>query len=328
MKKLILFLIVPFLLFAFAPLHAQTGEDFGALDLEDTLTAEEEEELMLELDMMIDEVSEDGFGDGFDEDGDFFEEDLPDEESLGDIEVDVDKKPVLTEKQQLKASRKALKVKLIFIKGGCFMMGDNFGDGHYDERPLHKVCIDDYYLAEAEVTQELWEKIAGFNPSLNKGPDNPVENVSYADAVQFIDALNEKTNNNYRLPSEAEWEYAARGGGLMEKWAGTNDEFDIEEVAWYYGNSEKNTHPVKGKQPNRLGLYDMSGNVWEWVFDYYDMGFYAKSEQDNPEGPLFSIWKGLRGGSYIDDVEKLRSTARYGNGPTRRSPSVGFRLAQ
>ena len=219
-------------------------------------------------------------------------------------------------------------IKIIDVKGGCFMMGDNFGDGHYDERPVHRVCIDDFGIADVEVTQEFWLKVTGFNPSHNQIPNNPVEYVSWSDVNRFIGMLNEATGKHFRLPSEAEWEYAARGRGKLEQWAGTNDEDDLMEYAWFDFSSMESTHPVRQKLPNLLGIYDMSGNVWEWVDDYYDMGYYSVSPTSNPEGPEFSVWRAIRGGSFVDKARKLRTSGRYGSVYTRRISNVGFRLAE
>src|SRR3989338_10514354 len=151
---------------------------------------------------------------------------------------------------------------MVFIKGGCFQMGDTFGGGDTDEQPVHKVCVDDFHMGKYEVTQKEWVDVMGTNPSHFKGCDNcPVENVSWDDIQEYINKLNQKTGKKYRLPTEAEWEYAARSGGKNEKYAGGNN---IDSVGWYDGNSGSKTHPVGQKQPNGLGLYDMIGNVLEW----------------------------------------------------------------
>ncbi|MEE8574439.1 MAG: SUMF1/EgtB/PvdO family nonheme iron enzyme, partial [Thermodesulfobacteriota bacterium] len=220
-------------------------------------------------------------------------------------------------------------IKMVVIKGGCFMMGDNFGDGHTDERPVHEVCVDDFYLAESEITQKQWLTQMSFNPSENdKGGEYPLENVHYIHAQDFINDLNEKEGRFFRFPTEAEWEYAAREGGKLIRWSGTDDEIDVDDYAWNADTSGDSTHPVMQKEPNALGLYDMNGNVWEWVYDFYDMEYYQERITNNPEGPDFSIWRGLRGGSFRDDAEKFRNSARYGNVPHRRSPNVGMRLAE
>ena len=155
-------------------------------------------------------------------------------------------------------------------------MGDIFNTGDSDEKPVHTVCVDNFYLGRTEVTQKQWVDITGHNPSKFQCEDCPVERVSWNDITDFIKKLNERTGMNYRLPTEAEWEYAARSGGKDELWAGTSDEFELEEYAWCKVNSEERTHPVGEKEPNGLGLYDMTGNVWEWTWDRYDEKYYDR----------------------------------------------------
>ena len=214
--------------------------------------------------------------------------------------------------------------KMIRVEGGSFMMGspDNDSDAYDDENPQHRVTLSDYYIGETQVTQALWKAVMGYNPSYWKGDSLPVENVSWDDCQKFIKQLNKKTGKSFRLPTEAEWEYAARGGkkSLGYKYAGGNN---IEKVAWYDGNSESKTHPVKQKDANELGLYDMSGNVWEWCQDWY--GFYDSSAQTNPLGPSSGSFRVLRGGCWYGDARICRvDSRRYG--PVRRFRR-GFRLA-
>ncbi len=160
-------------------------------------------------------------------------------------------------------------IELINVPGGCFQMGDLFGDGLADETPVHEVCLSDFRIAKYEVTQGLWERVMGNNPSVFKtcGENCPVDNVTWEDAQKFITKFNKLTGNKYRLPTEVEWEYACRGAGSKQKFCG-GDNPNI--LAWYSGNSAGKTHPVGQKQPNGLGIFDMSGNVWEWVSDWYD----------------------------------------------------------
>ena len=219
---------------------------------------------------------------------------------------------------------------MVFIKSGCFQMGDTFGDGDNDENPVHEVCVNDFYMGEHEVTQKEWKEVMGNNPSGFKdcGGDCPVESVSWNDVQQYIRKLNDKTGMKYRLPTEAEWEYAARGGGRKEKYAGTNKKSDLGDYAWYEDNSGRKTHPVKAKQPNSLGPYDMSGNVWEWVSDWYDKNYYRNSPKDNPIGPASGKYKVLRGGSWGSGPLYLRATSRARSKPDERYNGDGFRIAQ
>ena len=163
---------------------------------------------------------------------------------------------------------------MVFVQGGSFQMGSN--NGQSDEKPVHSVTVSDFYIVKYEVTQKEWRDIMGSNPSKWKGDNLPVEKVSWDDVQTFIKKLNAKTGLNYRLPTEAEWEYAARGGNKSNgyKYSGSND---IGSVAWYASNSGSKTHSVGQKKPNELGIYDMTGNVWEWCNDWY--GDYSSSSQ-------------------------------------------------
>ncbi|MCL4458240.1 MAG: formylglycine-generating enzyme family protein [Nitrospirae bacterium] len=228
-------------------------------------------------------------------------------------------------------------MELVFVKGGCYQMGDTFGDGESDEKPVHEVCVDDYYMGKNEVTQKQWTAIMGNNPSEFNGCDDcPVENVSWNDAQEFIRKLNEKLTplnpplskggikGGYRLPTEAEWEYAARSGGKSEKYSGGND---AGSVAWYDSNSGNKTHPVGTKQPNGLGIYDMSGNVWEWVNDRYDKNYYRNSPRNNPTGSNSGLYRVLRGGRWVDVAGSMRAAGRGWFSPGDRGYLIGFRLA-
>ncbi len=334
-KLFTLFISSIFLLFLALP-YSYAQDEFDDIDLDNIeLSDEEEDELMDEIDSLFEDADE---GDDFveDEEADLFGgdelfggDDLDEEDDLiGGDELDAPVKRTSSRSKLSKEVLNKLKVKMVLIEGGCFMMGDTFGSGHHDETPVHEVCVDDFFLAETEMTQEIFEMVMGFNPSVNKGEGKPVDFVGWGDVTKFINHFNMITGEYYRLPSEAEWEYAARGGGKDMQWAGTNDEFGVDDYGWHRDNSGDTSHPVKSKKPNSLGLYGMSGNLWEWVYDYYDMNYYKDSEKDNPEGPDFSVWRGLRGGSYFDETDKLRTSARYGNTVDRRSSNVGFRLAQ
>ena len=187
--------------------------------------------------------------------------------------------------------------------------------------------VSDFWVGKYTVTQGQWQKVMGNNPSSFKSGDNyPVEQVSWNDIQEFIQELNQKTGKRYRLPTEAEWEYAARSGGDEEKWAGTSDESELEEYAWYDKNSGRQTHPVGQKKPNALGLYDMSGNVWEWCEDWYDEKYYRNSPKNDPRGPSSGQYKVLRGGSWSTITGGIRTSFRNWNVRTHRHFSYGFRL--
>jgi formylglycine-generating enzyme required for sulfatase activity len=220
-------------------------------------------------------------------------------------------------------------IPLVAVKGGCFEMGDSFGDGGSDEKPAHTVCVDDFSMARHEVTQELWLAVMGSNPSRFRDTlRNPVENVSWDDAQEFIRRLNDKSGAEWRLPTEAEWEYAARGGGLKQRFAGTSAGEYLNEYAWHDDNSRGVTHPVESKLPNRLGLYDMSGNVWEWCSDRYDRTYYKQSPRNNPKGDPFGINRVMRGGSASSKGDFLRSSYREYVAANKRGNMFGLRLVQ
>ena len=216
--------------------------------------------------------------------------------------------------------------KMVKVEGGTFQMGSNDSDANGDERPVHNVTLSDYYIGETEVTQELWEAVMGSNPSDFKGSDNPVERVSWDDCQEFINKLNEKTGKDFRLPTEAEWEYAARGGNKSRgyKYSGSNT---IGSVAWCYGSLSSSTQPVGTKLPNELGLYDMSGNVWEWCGDWY--GYYSSSSQTDPMGPTTGAGRVIRGGDWNYYAQGCRVANRRSIIPSLRGDinGYGFRLA-
>ncbi|WP_019613902.1 SUMF1/EgtB/PvdO family nonheme iron enzyme [Psychromonas ossibalaenae] len=214
-------------------------------------------------------------------------------------------------------------MELAFIKEGCYQMGDVFGDGYDTEKPVHEVCIDDFYMGKYEVTQAQWLAVMGSNPSSFTGNSRPVENVSWNDAQNFIRKLNQKSGRKYRLPTEAEWEYAARSGGKKEKYAGSSS---AEKGAWYSDNSGQKTHFVGQKSANGLGLYDMSGNVWEWCVDGFSESFYSQSPRNNPQGPAADSDRVSRGGSWISDQHGVRTARRNINKRDHQSNSIGFRL--
>ena len=217
---------------------------------------------------------------------------------------------------------------MIQVEGGTFKMGatpEQKGDASSRESPVHEVKLSDFSIGEMQVTQELWEAVMGSNPSWFNGNKLPVDWVSWNDCQEFIRKLNEKTKRNFRLPTEAEWEYSARGGKKSQgyKYAGSNN---LDEVAWYLENSGIKTQEVGLKKPNELGLYDMSGNVWEWCNDWYDD--YSSSSQNNPQGPSSGSFRVYRGGSWSNDARYCRVSYRNYSTPDFRSSYLGFRLAQ
>lgn len=211
------------------------------------------------------------------------------------------------------------------VEGGTFQMGatPEQEDPYDDEKPVHSVTLSSYYIGETEVTQELWEVVTGNNPSYHKGSSNPVEQVTWDDCQAFIQKLNSLTGKTFRLPTEAEWEYAARGGNKSRgyQYSGSNA---IGDVAWYVDNSSGTTHPVKTKQPNELGIYDMSGNVSEWCQDWY--GSYSSSSQTNPTGPSSGLYRVRRGGSWGNDAWDGRSSSRDCSTPGYANINLGLRL--
>lgn len=215
-------------------------------------------------------------------------------------------------------------MEFVWVAGGCYQMGDTFGDGDSDEKPVHEVCVDGFYMGKYEVTEEEYEKIAGSNPSNDpKGDNYPVEMVSWNDAQSFIAKLNNRSGKNYRLPTEAEWEYAARSGGKKEKYAGSNS---VDSVAWYYSNSGVQKHQVGTQSANGLGLYDMSGNLWEWCSDWYASDYYKSSPRDNPQGASSGSNRVSRGGSWLSGPAGVRAAYRDGSGAADRLDNLGFRL--
>ncbi|MCL2327763.1 MAG: formylglycine-generating enzyme family protein [Bacteroidetes bacterium] len=225
---------------------------------------------------------------------------------------------------------------MIFVEGGSFTMGctNEQSDCGADEKPTHRVRLDDYYIGTYEVTQKLWKTVMGTNPSEFKGQgcENllPVENVYYLDCVKFCDALNlllaEQLPKGYKfqLPTEAQWEYAARGGKKTQGYlySGSNS---IDEVAWYEENGEKKTHEVGLKKPNELGIYDMSGNVWEWCYDWF--GTYRDKSEINPRGVSVASRRVTRGGSWESYAPLCRTTNRSYSTQGYRCNFLGFRLA-
>ncbi len=204
---------------------------------------------------------------------------------------------------------------MVRVDGGSFMMGSN--EGYSDEKPIHSESVGTFYIGKTEVTQRLWTAVMGSNPSLFKGDNLPVEVVSWDDCMEFIERLSRFTGRTFRLPTEAEWEYAAKGGNKSRgyMYSGSND---LDRVAWYEENSGSQTHPVAQKLDNELGIYDMSGNVWEWVADKWC---------DNYSQPRNSSYRVRRGGSWNYLATYCRSAYRGYSTPSSRSNNLGFRLA-
>ena len=236
---------------------------------------------------------------------------------------------------------------MIYVQGGTFQMGSDDSEAWYDENPIHSVTLSDYYIGETEVTQELWEAVMGTAIEQQRkkaeeywgyecdlygvGSTYPMYYISWEECQEFIKKLNRITGKNFRLPTEAQWEYAARGGNKSRgyKYAGSDT---IGEVAWYYDNAcdgvgssspDFGTHRVGTKSANELGLYDMSGNVLEWCSDWY--GDYSSSLQTNPTGPTTGSYRVLRGGCWYNFAQFCRVAFRNNSYPGYRSG--GFRLA-
>ena len=216
---------------------------------------------------------------------------------------------------------------MVRVAGGTFRMGataEQGTDAYVWEKSVHSVTLSGYYIGKTEVTQALWQAVMGSNPSGFKGADLPVERVSWDDCQEFIQKLNSLTGRNFRLPTEAEWEFACRGGNNSRgyKYSGSNDP---DAVAWYRDNSGGQTHPVATKAPNELGIYDMSGNVLEWCSDWY--ADYTAYSQTNPKGPQSGSYRVFRGGCCFNFARDCRSSIRSGSPPTGRNRNIGLRLA-
>jgi formylglycine-generating enzyme required for sulfatase activity len=221
-------------------------------------------------------------------------------------------------------------MKFVLIPAGEFTMGspENEQNRFRDEGPQHKVKITKpFYMQTTEVTQAQWKAVMGSNPSYFKGDDLPVEQVSWDDAQEFIKKLSTKEGVKYRLPTEAEWEYAYRAGSTT-KYCFGDDESKLGEYAWYGENSDSKTHPVGSKKPNAWGLYDMHGNVWEWCQDQYDGDYYRNSPAEDPQGPANGEDRVLRGGRWDGGSRYCRSASRFGSGSSIRGSAFGFRAAR
>jgi len=254
-------------------------------------------------------------------------------------------------KERLKASNPEkttiIELEMVFVQGGTFTMGctsEQGKDCDDDEKNIHEVTVGDFYISKYETVQGQWKAIMGNNPShFTKGYNYPVEQVSWFDIVGttgastvisgvryyedgFIYKLNKLTGKLYRLPTEAEWEFAARGGTRSKgfRYSGGNM---LDSVGWFVENSEKSTHPIGAKSPNELGLYDMSGNVWEWCSDWFSSDYYTNSPHNNPTGPVTGSDRVFRGGCIFFYARYARISFRNSGNPGLRHINVGFRLA-
>jgi len=218
-----------------------------------------------------------------------------------------------------------INVVLVRVEGGTFKMGGQDNEASDSEKPVHEVELDTFYMGKYPITQAQYRKLMGSNPSHFRGDDLPVEQVSWEDAKAFCAKLTEKSGRIYRLPTEAEWEYAARGGNKSRgyKYAGSND---LDEVAWYSGNSADSSRSVGKRKANELGIHDMSGNVWEWCQDWYDSAYYKNSPRKNPKGPASGSFRVLRGGSWGNSAVCCRVAIRDYGTPTSRNGYSGFRV--
>ena len=262
-------------------------------------------------------------------------------------------------------------MEFIFVKGGCFQMGNTFDgrDGKWPpyhptsiedfapaiyEQPVHEVCVSDFYLGKYEVTNRQYrqfsletgshlpewdenessssvytggdEHYAFMGDALTAG-NHPVVGISWHDAVAFTKWLSNKTGRTFRLPTEAQWEFAARSGGKNEQWAGTSDLSTLSKYAWFGYNAEEKTRAVGQKLPNDLGFHDMSGNVWEWCHDWYDDHYYSSSPRHDPQGPAVGTTRVLRGGSWISIPATARAANRDWSYPSSKTSIYGFRVA-
>ena len=233
--------------------------------------------------------------------------------------------------QQPKEITNSIGMKLVLIPAGTFTMGSPVGEvGRQEIEKPHEVTISkSYYLGTYEVTQGEYEKVMGSNPSIFKGSKNPVDSVYWEEAVSFCKKLSEMpkekaAGREYRLPTEAEWEYACRAGSTTSYSFGETAE-SLGEYAWYDQNARGTTHPVGLKKPNRWGLYDMHGNIWEWCQDCYVP--YSSDAATDPQGPNGGSARVIRGGSWFNDAAYCRSALRYSDGPTSRTGTFSFRVA-
>lgn len=219
-----------------------------------------------------------------------------------------------------------IEASMVVVAGGSFLMGNGSIEAQLCEKPEHEVTVSSFAISKFEVKQQWFQTLADENPSKRKSPAHPVEQVSWDDAQKFIRMLNLFSGKNYRLPTEAEWEFAARGGikSAGFKFSGSNN---ISEVAWHFGNSGLKPGIGGKKMPNELGLFDMSGNVYEWCNDWFGEHYYKNSPQNDPQGPATGMRRVYRGGGWGDNTQRCQSTCRNSWFPENRADYFGFRLA-
>ncbi len=250
---------------------------------------------------------------------------------------------ILNEGSDLKFHTSPTGIEMTFVEGGSFQMGSDDGDN--DEEPVHNVTVSSFYIGKHEVTQKQWQKVMRRNPSYFKGDDLPVEKVSWYDCIDFCNELSRKEGlmavytrngddvtmnieaNGYRLPTEAEWEYAARGGNRSNnfEYSGSNK---LKDVGWYKGNSGSQTHEVGGKKANELGIHDMSGNVWEWCWDWFDGDYYQNSPSTDPTGPSYGSVRARRCGDWGSKALYCVVACRSCSPPSKRYNNYGFRVCR
>ena len=240
--------------------------------------------------------------------------------------LDIEMRNEYQEKSDYTITTYGLDMEMVYVEGGTFEMGateEQGGDTFDDEKPVRTVKLDSYHIGKYEVTQTQWKAVMGTDPSYFKGDNLPVEQVSWKEAQEFCKKLSDATGRKYVLPTEAQWEYAARGGNKSQhfKYAGSNN---INDVAWYKINSNSKTHSVGGKKANELGIYDMGGNVWEWCSDWY--ASYDESNVDNPQGSVNGMERVDRGGSWCDLDSNCRVSSRDDDNPDLHAADLGFRV--
>lgn len=219
---------------------------------------------------------------------------------------------------------KSTGMEFTLVPGGCFQMGNLEGGGSYTEYPVHEVCVDSFYIGKTEVTQKQWTELMKENPSTIKlGDDYPVESISRSNISKFLEEMADEGDKTYRLPTEAEWEFACRSGGKEEKFCGGDN---VKDVAWIDKNSDDKPQPVAQKKPNGLGIYDMSGNVWEFCSDIFAKIYYESSPKNNPQGAASGRHYIKRGGSWDINENFQRAATRGRGGYDEKHYSTGFRV--